>query len=136
MLKDTIIKENTLLYDIEATYPKMGVASFDEAISHLVDTHIATFKANIDTGFTDKTLKNTLGISYEMYGTGQKIMSIKMLVYDFAGGPHPNTSYDTLTFDTAHKKILQFTDIFKDEPETLKVLYSLVKPILVKNILT
>lgn len=54
----------------------------------------------------------TLDISYETASFSETVRSLKFTIYDYTGGAHGNTFFQTFVFDTANARELTLQDVF------------------------
>ena len=97
------------------TYP-LEFVQYDfakQAIDQVLTDQRAAFFAPINEyGFTPSPGPLTLQIDYETSNFSPDIVSIKFTTYQFTGGAHGNTTFNTLTFDLKNSRVLTLDDLF------------------------
>lgn len=87
------VKEDTEGYTIDAEYPQFGVAAVDAAIQRRVDAAITAFKAYpTDIPSVDSVPKNEQDISSGREYIGDDYISTSLVISEYTGGAHPNTT--------------------------------------------
>lgn len=74
-----------------------------------------------------------LDISYEIVSHSDTVVSLVFAIYDFTGGAHGNTYFQTFTFDLAAGTVITLSDIFTDTAQALEVIAPLAEADLVQQ---
>lgn len=68
-----------------------------------------------------------LDISYEIVNHSDTVVSLVFTIYDFTGGAHGNTAFQTFTFDLAAGTVITLDDLFTDTTQALEVIAPLAE---------
>jgi hypothetical protein len=71
----------------------------------------------------------TLSMDYATYAYSDTIMTVVYTISQYAGGAHPNTYYQTFTFDLAENRLLTLEDLFTEAP------YAVLTPLVAQNLM-
>jgi peptidoglycan-N-acetylglucosamine deacetylase len=112
------VTEETDMWSVKVIYPVLGNAKADAALDATVQGIIAEFKANATDlsklpGEPKPTWKNELRIEYLTSHFSKDIPSVRLDVFEFTGGAHPNHASVTRTFDLRSGKELKLADVFR-----------------------
>ncbi len=116
---------------VTADYP-LEMAQYPEA-AQVIDAYIAdqqkTFIASYTPDYSLPSYANdwTMNISNEMYQFSDDIRSVLFSVGYYTGGAHPNSGYNSFTFDVAQGKQLALEDVFLNGQIPWDTLSSLVQ---------
>ncbi len=68
-----------------------------------------------------------LWIDYEEYQFSESVISLKFIISDYTGGAHPNTYFQTYTFDLAQETVIGFEDLFLEGANPLATIAPLAQ---------
>jgi len=68
-----------------------------------------------------------LSMAHDEYRFSNDIVSLVFTVSDYTGGAHPNSYYQTFTFDLAQERLLTLDDLFVDGVVALSVIFPIVQ---------
>jgi hypothetical protein len=101
---------------IKVSYPQLsagastlssGAASFNRQVLALTQKAIRDFEPGTEPG------KNSFERSYNVLLANDDLISVEMTEYSYSGGAHPNTGFQSLTYDLSANKELELEDLFK-----------------------
>lgn len=87
-----------------------------QAITDLVQRTVSSFV----TTFTTTPLPPTqsapweLWIEYETFQHGESLLSYNFTIYEFTGGAHGNTTFQSFVFDLDHERVIDLSDLFDE----------------------
>ncbi|MFA6322292.1 MAG: DUF3298 and DUF4163 domain-containing protein [Candidatus Buchananbacteria bacterium] len=113
-------------FEIKALYPLFDDQAIDQAIETFIQNQVAEFKKNAELNknyppVAESDAKFAFNVAYN-YFLSDKILSIKLEVYQYTGGAHGNTLVKTFNFSLADKKDLGLKDIFASDHDYLKII--------------
>ena len=122
------VEEETDKYKIEVRYPRFlngeKSAKANVALSGKIQPVIDQFKitANEIMGDFPVELKSELDINYEVILLNPRLASVKFVGSEYiTGAAHPNNYYLTFNYDFDSQKRLEFSDLFNEESNYLKI---------------
>lgn len=119
-------------YELTLNYP-LELTLRHPAIETAIDDLIRSERSMFFTFVTeDLGLYNSFGpwvqyIDYELYQFNEDIISIVFTISEYTGGAHPNSYFQTLTFDVRDGSTLALFDLFQEEFNPMPLLSSIVQ---------
>lgn len=119
-------------YELTLSYP-LELTLRHPAIETAIDDLIRSERSMFFTFVTeDLGLYNSFGpwvqyIDYELYQFNEDIISIVFTISEYTGGAHPNSYFQTLTFDVRDGSTLALFDLFQEEFNPMPLLSSIVQ---------
>jgi hypothetical protein len=115
---------------IKIAYP-LELAGYDLA-AQTVDQFLATTRSAFLTPVAEGPFYSPPGpldlqVDYELFDFSPTILSVKFTVYEYTGGAHGNTAFQTYTFDLAQQRILTLNDLFLPGSNPLQVIAPIVQ---------
>ncbi len=104
------VKEETPAYSIDVQYPQFGIVGIDSKIEKIVTDTISEFKALPPNPPGLASSQHELTIVFGTPYIGSDIVSVKLVVSEYTGGVHANSSSKGLNFDRANAKQLTQED--------------------------
>lgn len=68
-----------------------------------------------------------LWIEYEEYQFSDTVISLSFTISDYTGGAHPNSYFQTFTFDLAENRVIAFDELFVEGSDPLSTIYPIVQ---------
>lgn len=103
----------------------------NEIVASTIDPFIQDTKTNflqvLSGPFFPAPGPYALDITYETVSHSDTVVSIVFTIYDFTGGAHGNTIFQTFTFDLAAGTVLTLDDLFTDTAQALEVISPLAE---------
>lgn len=122
-------------YQISVNVHKTGISRIDIQVDTLIKEKTEFIKKS---GKTLKEIgssgKSELVIKSDGYSYDDNIKSIKVTIYEYAGGAHGNTSYETWTYNKQTGRTFMYKDLFQEEHNPSWTIYPMVKEQLMKKI--
>jgi hypothetical protein len=110
---------------ISASYPQISGTSADADFNRLslqiVKNQIADFKKDLEKPDRNTSTRE-LGISYVVSFLDNRIVSISFGAGVYSGGVHPNSYTFVLNYDLKEKRILELSDLFKNNSNYLNTI--------------
>lgn len=127
-LKNISLEEEKDQYVLSIDAPISGMKNVDDQINAFVSAKIdETKKMGEELKTVETVAKAELKITGEKYKRGEFIKTIELIVYDYFGGAHGETSYKTFTYDSRTGHVYSFGELFNEtENPPLKTIYPLV----------
>lgn len=120
--------------EITMEYPVAVVGH--ENLQAMVDAYLAQLKRDF-VGFYNETDSHyshgytwTLDANVEVFQHSEDVMSVVFQVYEFTGGAHGNTSYNTITYDLAADAVIALDDLFQSGSEP----FAIIGPVVVDEL--
>lgn len=117
--------------EININYPL--AAAENEFVAQTVDTFIEQQKTQFLQFFAEGGFYPGvpapwgLWIDYEEFQFSESVISLKFIISDYTGGAHPNTYFQTYTFDLTQETVIGFEDLFLEGSNPLAVLAPLAQ---------
>lgn len=105
----TIHKE-TETYTIDAKYPVVGIPAFDAAVMSAVSRAMTEFAAYPTNPAGTAVMNNEFTGLYNSLYIGDDIVSVELMISEYTGGAHPNTTLIGINVDRATGKELTLDD--------------------------
>lgn len=105
-----------------------------------VDAFISQTRADFIQSYTpDFSLPNyannwEMDVSYERFPFSEDIFTLRLNMYYYTGGAHPNLDFKTFTFDLAQQKELTLADIFRQDVNPWPVIAPLVEQNIIEQL--
>jgi hypothetical protein len=118
--------ESSVTYTIDIQYP-IEYAAYDfvlEPVKALIEQQrndILGLRPFLDTPL-DPSPGYSLNLTYERYQHSEAVVSLVYTVAYYSGGAHPNSNYETFTFDLDAGQRLTFDDVFPAANHPLDVI--------------
>ena len=122
LLSNTI--EITVRYPLELTYHNVVKGAVD---AYLDGARAAFLQPMVDYGLFPSPGPLVLDIDYELFGFSPSVAGIKFTVYEYTGGAHGMTTFQTLTFDLDAGRLLTLNDLFAPGTDPLVTIAPLVQ---------
>lgn len=117
--------------EINISYPLS--ATENEFVAQTVDTFIEQQKTQFLQFFAEGGFYPGvpapwgLWIDYEEYQFSESVISLKFIISDYTGGAHPNTYFQTYTFDLTQETLIGFEDLFLEDSNPLAMIAPLAQ---------
>jgi len=122
------MREETEKYSIEVDFPGFlgneGAVKASATLLSEIQAVMEQFKARANevTGDYPIELKSELDIDYNVVLLNSKLVSVRLVGSEYiTGAAHPNNYYLTFNYDFDSQKELEFSDLFKEGSNYLKI---------------
>ncbi|MCL4238541.1 MAG: DUF3298 domain-containing protein [Anaerolineae bacterium] len=116
--------EITVRYPLELT----GHEVIKEAVDAYLDGARAAFlQPMVDYGLFSMTGPLTLDMHYELFDFSPSVIGIKFTAYEYTGGAHGMTTFQTFTFDLDAGRLLTLDDLFAPGTDPLAAIAPLAQ---------
>ena len=120
------ISEETPVYSIHAAYPVFGIPELDAKIKKIIEAGVADVKGS-DTNPSPNVVQNEFSSLFRKPYIGPDVISVELLLSQYAGGAHNNSVAVGINFDPTTKKYLTLDEALKQTGKTLQSVSVLAK---------
>lgn len=116
--------------EMTAPYPMelVGMPYAEQAIDGFLQNRRQQFLgALIEYGPTPSPGPLVQDMQYALFERGDAYTSVLFTVYEFTGGAHGNTTFQTFIFDHANKRVMGLYELFTDPPAALEAIAPIVR---------
>lgn len=119
-------------YQLRVYYPITSYPTLNQEIDAKVQSHIQDFKDEISDSGVQLNQTYTLDILYKEFQKGPYI-SYVFTIFQDTGGAHPNTFYDTISYNTKTNQMVTLEDLIKENLNFLDIVSENTREQLSKN---
>lgn len=106
-------------YQLRVYYPVTDYSLLNQKIEEKIQAYIKEFKNEIRNLDIQLNQEYTLDILYEEYSY-ENYISYVFTIFQDTGGAHPNTFYDSISYDIETGKVVTLESLIQDNPDFLK----------------
>ena len=126
--KTEIIENKTEDYSIEANVCVTGISEIDSDVNNWLDEReLYTIENAEELKNLGSAAKPELLVNSETFDYSDTIKSLKIDVYEYQGGAHGMTDYETFVFNKQTAQVFGLQEFFREQSSPLQIIYPIVK---------
>lgn len=113
-------------YQLRIYYPVTEYSLLNQKIEEKIQGYVKAFKDEIKELDIQLNQEYTLDILYEEY-FHNKYLSYRFTIFQDTGGAHPNTFYDSISYDIETGEVIILDSLIQECPDFLKIVSTEVR---------